>query len=75
MTYSEILDRNMILPYKAKYTKADFARLVQAGHAPKLARFICLCSAFYYDTSASRPLYGWELVRAEEYRLGLPLSC
>ena len=74
MTYKTVVSSGWILPRKSKYTKIDFDKLVRGGHEPKVARFICLCSAVYHQTEASSALYGWDLVRATEYKLGLQVS-
>ena len=53
MIYSDIVNNDLLLPEKKKYTKKDFYQLVNAGTIPKVARFICICSAVYYDTKYS----------------------
>lgn len=53
MIYSDVIKNGLILPKKEIYTIRDFEKLVKAGTIPKVARFICICSAVYYDTKYS----------------------
>lgn len=74
MTYRDIVNNGLILPYKAKYTMKDFKRLIDEGKEPKLARFICVCSAAYYNTECSANVHAWATVQSYEYKLGLQVS-
>ena len=53
MVYSDVVNEKKVLPKKAKYTKKDFNNLIKAGATAKNARFICICSAVYYDVEYS----------------------
>ena len=57
MVYSDIVNGKRLLPRKSKYTKRDYNKLVQSGVKPKEARFICICSAVYYDVSCSNAFH------------------
>lgn len=48
MVYSDIVNNNLILPKKEKYTMRDFKKLVNSGHTQLQARFIVICSSIYY---------------------------
>lgn len=54
MVYSDVVSGGLLLPKKSRYTKRDFEKLVNNGTSPKLARFICLCSAVHYDVPYSK---------------------
>ncbi len=51
--YSDVVNARLILPFKNKYTLADFKKLVKAGWSQLDARFIVLCSWAYHDTDMS----------------------
>lgn len=53
MVYSDVINNGLLLPHKNKYTKRDFNYLISSGTKPKEARFICICSAIYYNTEYS----------------------
>lgn len=53
MVYSDVINNGLLLPKKDKYTKKDFDFLLKEGKKPKDARFICICSAIYYNTTYS----------------------
>lgn len=54
MVYSEVVKNNLILDKKSKYTKVDYNNLIKKGITPNAARFICICSAIYYDVTYSK---------------------
>ena len=54
MIYKDVIERNLVLPKKAKYTKADRDKLIKEGFKISEARFICVCSAVYHDTEYSK---------------------
>ena len=53
MIYSDVINGNLLLPKKTKYTKKDFDKLINTGVEPKKARFICISSAIYYEVAYS----------------------
>ena len=53
MVYSDVVNMGLILPYKEKYNKKDYEKLVDYGYTKKVARFICVCSAIYHDVKYS----------------------
>ena len=48
MIYSDIINKNLILPYKKKYTIKDFNKLL-CIHDWEIARFIIICSVLFYE--------------------------
>lgn len=54
MIYSEVVKNGLILPKKSIYTIRDYNKLVKAGTAPKIARFICICSAVFHNVEYSK---------------------
>ena len=52
--YSDVVNNDLILPKKAKYTKKDYEKLLKQGFEKSVARFICVCSAIYHGTEYSR---------------------
>lgn len=47
MVYSDVVKNGWILPYKKKYTYADFKKLLKQ-HDGLTARFIIVCSAVHW---------------------------
>ena len=54
MVYSDVIKNNLILPKKEKYTKRDFLNVLAHGFKSTEARFICIVSAVYHNTSYSK---------------------
>lgn len=54
MIYSDVVKNGLILPKKSIYTIRDYSKLVKAGTAPKVARFICICSAVFHNVEYSK---------------------
>ena len=60
MTYSDVVNRGLILPKKQKYTKRDVDRVLFDGLfsgctlSPKQSAFIVKCSAIYWGTDYSK---------------------
>lgn len=48
MNYSYIINNNLLVQKKEKYTIKDFKKLVAAGFTQTEARFILICSLIYY---------------------------
>jgi len=61
MVYSEVVSSKKLLPKKSKYTKRDYDNLVKQGVKPNEARFICICSAVYYDVTYSKTFHSVRL--------------
>lgn len=65
MRYTEVIDRNLILPYKKKYTLADVNKVVlySVFDCPKTfsiaeAAFIVKCAAKFHKTIYSKTVAG-----------------
>ena len=54
MTYSDIINKGLILEKKNKYTKKDYDILLNKGYNENISSFIVICSAVYHDTSWSK---------------------
>lgn len=54
--YSDVVNANLILPQKRKYTINDFRKLLKEGWSQLDARWIVLCSAVYWDAEPNKKL-------------------
>ena len=54
--YSDVVNNNLILPQKRKYTIRDFRKLLTEGWNQIDARWIVLCSAVYWGAEPNRKL-------------------
>lgn len=54
--YSDVVNANLILPQKRKYTITDFRKLLKEGWNQVDARWIVLCSAVYWDAEPNKKL-------------------
>lgn len=69
--YSDVVRSGLILPKKARYTKADFSRLVREGWNDVDERFIVRCSAAYHDAKESATICNASFLAACEYGHGM----
>ncbi len=65
MTYSEVVKKGWILPYKSKYTMRDVNSVLcdslfanEKTLSEKEAKFIVNCAAVYHDSDISDSLLG-----------------
>ena len=56
LTMKDVLAKDLILPHKTRYTITDYKKLRKQGYSVNNARFICICSACYYDTEWAHSL-------------------
>ena len=56
MTYTDIINRGLILPEKPRYTMRDYNTLKKT-HGNITARFIVICSAIFHGDPARRLSY------------------
>ena len=62
MTMREVINNGLILPKKERYTISDFRKLLKSGNPVNVARFICICSAIYHETTWAKSLDSLELL-------------
>lgn len=54
--YSDVVNNNLILPRKRKYTISDFRKLLAEGWSQIDARWIVLCSAVFWNAEPNKRL-------------------
>ena len=54
--YSDVINSNLILPCKRKYTINDFRKLLAEGWSQIDARWIVMCSAVFWNADLSNQI-------------------